>query len=176
MLSCFEDLIIRKIMMQSEFNLNNWLNPCCFFSFKFACTWMTSLLLNSSIVGLIPAHLVYSWGDGFRTYHFKWYIATFSFGPKQLDPGLMPSGTNVQDQRPFLYKWKDLTLNTYEILLWVVLLLSAIWHIITNPRSHTLTRLGLEVMNHSVVVITSFWSISKCTPLIPFYSSNNIIF
>ena len=35
--SCFEDLIIKKIMMQSKFNLQSLCNSYSFFNFDFAC-------------------------------------------------------------------------------------------------------------------------------------------
>ena len=49
MLSCFEDLIIGKIMGQFKLNLDSWFRTYSFFfSFKFACMWVTSSLLSSA--------------------------------------------------------------------------------------------------------------------------------
>ena len=45
--SCFVDLVMRKMMVQSKFNLNAQFNSYNFFNFRFACMWMTSLLLST---------------------------------------------------------------------------------------------------------------------------------
>ena len=42
MWSCFEDLVIRKIMVKFKFNLNTCFNIYNFFSFEFECTWVMS--------------------------------------------------------------------------------------------------------------------------------------
>ena len=65
-----------KRTVKSKFNLNTRFNSYNIFSFDFACTWVTSSLVYSPIVELIRAHVVYRWGDGFYTFHLKWYIVT----------------------------------------------------------------------------------------------------
>ena len=42
MLSCFEDLVIKKIMVQSEFNLDARFKIYRLFSRNFSCTWVMS--------------------------------------------------------------------------------------------------------------------------------------
>jgi hypothetical protein len=73
MWSYFEDLIIRKIMVQSKFNLDARLNIIAFFNLEFACKCVMSSRLsslhaynlfclvevrNSPAVGLTTTHLI----------------------------------------------------------------------------------------------------------------------
>ena len=44
MWSCFEDLVIRKIMTQSKFDLNAQFDSYNFFRLGFACMWVMSKL------------------------------------------------------------------------------------------------------------------------------------
>ena len=49
MWSYFVDLIIRKIMAQSKLNMDTRFNSYSFFYSEFACMWMTSPLLSTSV-------------------------------------------------------------------------------------------------------------------------------
>ena len=45
-LSYFEDLVTRKIVMQFKFNLDAQFNSYNFFSFGFTCMWMMSAVYS----------------------------------------------------------------------------------------------------------------------------------
>ena len=56
----FEDLIIRKIMIQSKLNLDIRFNNYSFFSFEFACI----LMMSSSLLAMGGDRVLAMGGDG----------------------------------------------------------------------------------------------------------------
>ena len=45
---CFEDLVIKEIIVKSKLNLDAWFYTYCSFNFEFVCMWVTWSSLSSS--------------------------------------------------------------------------------------------------------------------------------